>query len=118
MKAAQMLFVARAQLGCAGIAVAQNLRARSTDDIIYRGNLLRPYCQCLDKCLGKRFDLTSALTRLKHPNGLAVRYSKVVMVALRRASLGIVQEVIGFMYRNCPDTDPNIFASSCCKVTP
>lgn len=118
MKAAQMLFVARAQLGCAGIAVAQNLRARSTDDIIYRGNLLRPYCQCLDKCLGKRFDLTSALTRLKHPNGLAVRYSKVVMVALRRASLGIVQEVIGFMYRNCPDTDSNIFASSCCKVTP
>ena len=27
-----MLFVARAQLGCAGIAVAQNLQARSTDD--------------------------------------------------------------------------------------
>ena len=33
------------------------------------------------------------------------------MVALRRASLGIVQEVIGFLYRNCPDTDSNIFAS-------
>ena len=30
------------------------------------------------------------------------------MVALRRASLGIVQEVIGFMYRNCPDTDSQI----------
>ena len=34
MKAAQMLFVAGAQRGRAGIAVAQNLRVRSTDDTI------------------------------------------------------------------------------------
>ena len=43
--------VARAQHGHAGIALAQNIRAPSADDIICGGDLLRPYCKCLDKCL-------------------------------------------------------------------